>query len=94
MEQVSEKKAQIKEVTDRLYGDRGDTAQTLKTMSMTTGILSDIDKLEKQPSPIEQPFLISNFKLQKKTMHRNLNKELSLPTLHFLKPTSAYFARR
>lgn len=78
----------------RLYGERGETAQTLKTMSVTTGILSDIDRLEKQPSVIEQPFLISNYKLQKKQMHRNLNKELSLPTLHFLKPTSAYFQRR
>lgn len=63
MEHLNEKKAQIKDVTARLYGERGDTAQTLKTMSMTTGILSDIDRLEKQPSPIEQPFLISNFKL-------------------------------
>lgn len=27
-------------------------------------------------------------------MHRNLNKELTLPSLGFLKPTSAYFSRR
>lgn len=90
-EQFNEKKAVIREVTDRLYGERGNAATTLKSMSMTNGILSDIDRLEKQPSSIEQPKIISNFKNQKKSMYRNLNKELSLPTLHFLKPTRSYF---
>ncbi len=90
-EQFNEKKAVIREVTDRLYGERGTAATTLKSMSMTNGILSDIDRLEKQPSSIDQPKIISNFKNQKKSMYRNLNKELSLPTLHFLKPTRSYF---
>ncbi len=47
METRTEKKNQIKDATVRLYGERGETAKTLKSMSLTTGILSDIDRLEK-----------------------------------------------
>ncbi|CAD8054444.1 unnamed protein product [Paramecium sonneborni] len=93
-EQQNEIKVQIKQATERLYGERQYTVQIMRNMAQTTGILSDINQLEHFSSKIESPQLVGQFVIQRKNLHRNLNKELGLPTLSYLKPTSAYFSRR
>ncbi|CAD8142947.1 unnamed protein product [Paramecium octaurelia] len=93
-EQQNEIKVQIKQATERLYGERQYTVQIMRNMAQTTGILSDINQLEHFSSKIESPQLVGQFVIQRKNLHRNLNKELGLPTLSYLKPTSAYYSRR
>ncbi|CAD8076694.1 unnamed protein product [Paramecium sonneborni] len=93
-EQQNEIKVQIKQATERLYGERQYTVQIMRNMAQTTGIISDINQLEHFSSKIESPQLVGQFVIQRKNLHRNLNKELGLPTLSYLKPTSAYFSRR
>ncbi|CAD8136153.1 unnamed protein product [Paramecium octaurelia] len=93
-EQQNEIKVQIKQATERLYGERQYTVQIMRNMAQTTAILSDINQLEHFSSKIESPQLVGQFVIQRKNLHRNLNKELGLPTLSYLKPTSAYFSRR
>ncbi|CAD8148377.1 unnamed protein product [Paramecium pentaurelia] len=93
-EQQNERKTQIKESTERLYGERGYTVQLIRNMALTSNILSDIDQLEHFQTKIEQPQLVSTFVMQRKNLHKNLTKDLTLPQLSYLKPTSAYIARR
>ncbi|KAM3128934.1 hypothetical protein pb186bvf_018991 [Paramecium bursaria] len=93
-ETLNERKLQIKEATERLYGERGANVSMLRQFAVSTNILSDIDRLENQVSKIEQPQIVGQYIMQKRNMNRNLNKDLTLPTLSYLKPTSAYFSRR